>query len=470
MSTPNEQYRPAFHFTPEANWMNDPNGLVRVAGEYHLFYQYYPGATVWGPMHWGHAKSADLVRWERLPIALCPDPLGWIFSGSCVVDTDDSAGFGAGAMVAVFTYHNDAIKKEGRDDAESQGLAYSLDGGKSWTKYAGNPVLDNSGEADFRDPKAFRNETTGLWNLILAAGDRMKIYSSTNLREWKHESDFLPPVRNFSGVWECPDLFPLKADGETKWVMLASQTSGAPNSGSGTRYFVGDFDGKTFSCGADSRWLDWGKDFYAAATWNGVPNDRRILIGWMSNWQYAAKTPTKAWRSAMTLPRELGLKRQAGAYALVQKPAPEYEDRVTETFCAPDATTPFRAELNCPGVDIAFAFDGAAGGLSVELANDAGESFRIECDGETIQADRRASGQTDFSDDFAPGLQTMELGEPLRNVRIILDTASVELFVNSGSRVLTNQVFPGHFYTRLSIAARAPVALHDVRIGRVEKN
>ena len=470
MSMPNEQYRPAFHFTPEANWMNDPNGLVRVAGEYHLFYQYYPSATVWGPMHWGHAKSTDLVRWERLPIALYPDPLGWIFSGSCVVDADDSAGFGAGAMVAVFTYHNDAIKKTGRDNAESQGLAYSLDGGKSWTKYAANPVLDNSGEVDFRDPKAFRNDATGRWNLILSGGDRMKFYSSTNLREWKHESDFFPPVANFSGVWECPDLFPLKAGGETKWIMLANQTSGAPNGGSGTRYFVGDFDGKAFTYGAGSGWLDWGKDFYAAATWNGVPDNRRILIGWMSNWQYAAKTPTAAWRSAMTLPRELGLERREGTYALVQKPASEYETRVAKTFYAPHATTPFCAKLDYAEIDIAFTIDGASDGLSIELANDAGESFILECDGATIWADRRSSGKTDFSDDFAPGLQTMELGEPLRDVRIILDASSVELFVNLGSRVLTNQVFPEHFYTKLSITARTPVVLHDVRIGRVETN
>lgn len=467
MSIPEERYRPAFHFTPAANWMNDPNGLVRVAGEYHLFYQYYPGATVWGPMHWGHAKSADLVRWERLPTALYPDPLGWIFSGSCVVDADDSAGFGAGAMVAVFTYHNDAIKKAGRDNAESQGLAYSLDGGKSWTKYALNPVLDNSGEADFRDPKAFRNEATGRWNLILAAGDRMKIYSSSNLREWKHESDFFPPVGHFTGVWECPDLFPLEAEGGTKWVMLASQTSGAPNGGSGTRYFVGDFDGKAFTGGAGDGWLDWGKDCYAAATWNGADDGRRIMIGWMSNWQYAAKTPTGPWRGAMTLPRELALARREGTLALVQKPALEYEASVAETFRAAGATTPFRAKLDRPGADIAFSIDGAADGITIALANDSGESFLIECDGETIRADRRASGKTDFSDDFAPGRQTMRLGEPLRDVRIVLDAASVELFANAGLGVLTNQVFPERRYTDIEITARAPVALRDFRIGGV---
>jgi fructan beta-fructosidase len=329
-------------------------------------------------------------------------------------------------------------------------------------------VLDNSGEADFRDPKAFRNERTGLWNLILAAGDRMKIYSSQNLREWKHESDFFPLAPNFSGVWECPDLFPIETDGEMKWIMLASQTSGAPNGGSGTRYFIGDFDGKNFTCDSGEGWLDWGKDFYAAATWNEVPDGRRILIGWMSNWQYAAKTPTETWRSAMTLPREIGLERRSETFALVQKPSLEYEDRVTETFYAPSAATPFRANLDCAEIDISFAIDGAADLILIELANDAGESFLIECDGETIYADRRASGQTDFSDDFAPELQTMELGEPIRDVRIILDTASVELFVNSGSRVLTNQVFPGHFYTSLSVTARAPIALHDVRIGRVK--
>jgi len=242
----NESYRLQFHFTPPSKWMNDPNGLVYLNGKYHLFYQYYPDGIVWGPMHWGHAVSSDLLHWEHLPIALYPDKLGWIFSGSTVIDKNNTAGFGKNAMVAIFTYHNDEIWKAGNKNTESQGIAYSLDEGKTWTKYKENPVLNNSGEQDFRDPKVFWNEAIQKWNMVLAVGDKIKIWSSANLKQWQFESDFKPQNDlNDMGVWECPDLFPMKLpSGETKWVMIVNHGDKAPNGGSGTRYFVGNFDGK----------------------------------------------------------------------------------------------------------------------------------------------------------------------------------------------------------------------------------
>lgn len=449
MKTP-ERYRPAFHFTPEANWMNDPNGLVWIGGRYHLFYQYYPDGVVWGPMHWGHATSADLLDWERLPVALSPDRIGWIFSGSAVVDRDNTAGFGAGALVAIFTYHDDTIARQGRYDTESQGIAWSLDGGRSWTKYAGNPVLANSGERDFRDPKVFRNARIGRWNMILAAGDRMKIYSSSNLTDWRHESDFIPRAEGFSGVWECPDLFPMKADDGEKWVLVASQTDNAPNGGSGTRWFTGDFNGREFSNQSDPVWLDYGKDLYAAVTFNDAPDGRRILLGWMSNWQYAAKTPTEGWRGAMTLPRELELIREGGFWRLRQSLAPSWTSALKTVFEAAETKLPFRREgLDLSRTEISFTLEAAD--LRISLSNASGDTVVIESIDQTVSFDRRKSGNTDFSEDFAPGCQTMPLDGKLRDVRLILDASSVELLVNGGSRSMTNLVFPETPYTVISI-------------------
>ncbi|MEY4375598.1 MAG: hypothetical protein RJB26_148, partial [Pseudomonadota bacterium] len=244
------QYRPAFHFTPQAHWMNDPNGMVFVNGEYHLFFQHYPEDTVWGPMHWGHAKSRDLLHWEELPIALYPDERGWIFSGSVVVDTANTSGFGRDGIapwVAIFTHHDGAGEKAGRVDIESQSLAYSLDGGTTWTKYAGNPVLPSPGTRDFRDPKVFRHGPSGRWVMSLATKDRITFFSSANLKEWRKESDFGVALGAHGGVWECPDLFPITFEGKTRWVLLVSLNPGGPNGGSATQYFVGDFDGKNFT-------------------------------------------------------------------------------------------------------------------------------------------------------------------------------------------------------------------------------
>jgi fructan beta-fructosidase len=333
-----EDYRPQFHFTPEEKWMNDPNGLVYNNGVYHLFYQYHPDSTVWGPMHWGHAVSEDMMKWHHKPVALFPDEHGFIFSGSAVIDQNNTAGFGTDdnpAMVAIFTYHNMAGEQAGTKDFQTQGIAYSLDNGDSWTKYEGNPVVENTGIKDFRDPKVFWNEQEKNWTMLLVAGDHLQIWSSPNLKTWKKVSEFGKDTGAHGGVWECPDLFPLKIEGsdEVKWVLLISINPGAPNGGSGTQYFIGDFDGKTFTTDqTENRWIDLGRDNYAGVTYNEAPNNERIFIGWMSNWDYAGDTPTEKWRSAMTVPRELTLRKVGDDVSLFNYPVTAFEKYVALAY------------------------------------------------------------------------------------------------------------------------------------------
>ncbi|MDH5381668.1 MAG: glycoside hydrolase family 32 protein, partial [Cyclobacteriaceae bacterium] len=296
-----EKYRPQYHFTPPSQWMNDPNGMVYYEGEYHLFYQHYPDSNVWGPMHWGHAVSKDMVSWEHLPIALYPDTLGYIFSGSAVIDWNNSSGLGNDLhppMVAIFTYHNPIGAEEGRIDYQTQGLAYSLDKGRTWTKYENNPVLKNPGIIDFRDPNVAWNETLQQWVMILAVKDHIEIYTSPNLIAWEKQSEFGQTIGGHGGVWECPDLFTLTDNnGIERWVMLLSINPGGPQGGSATQYFIGNFDGKTFTpMDSITRWVDHGADNYAGVTWSDIPKSdgRRLFMGWMSNWQYANVVPTYA--------------------------------------------------------------------------------------------------------------------------------------------------------------------------------
>ncbi|MEL6134314.1 MAG: glycoside hydrolase family 32 protein, partial [Bacteroidota bacterium] len=331
-----EPHRPQYHFSPDSMWMNDPNGMVYFEGEYHLFYQHYPDSTVWGPMHWGHAVSEDLVHWEHLPIALYPDSIGLIFSGSAVIDWENTAGFQkveTPAMVAIYTYHNMEGEQSGQNDFQTQGIAYSLDKGRTWTKYAGNPVITNPGIRDFRDPKVFWHGGIQRWVMIFASGDRVRLYHSPDLKEWVEVSAFGADQGSHGGVWECPDLFPLYVDGDSsrlKWVMLVSLGNGGPNGGSATQYFIGDFDGTNFTNDnpADQvLWLDYGKDNYAGVTYSDILREdgRRIFIGWMSNWQYATKVPTYPWRSAMTLARTLDLKETNAGIRLVSLPVKEQQ-------------------------------------------------------------------------------------------------------------------------------------------------
>lgn len=321
-----EPYRPQIHFSPQAHWMNDPNGLVYFQHQYHLFYQYYPESTVWGPMHWGHAISKDMIHWKHLPIALYPDKLGYIFSGSAVVDVKNTSGLGRNGktpLVAIYTNHDPEGEKKGSDTYQNQSLAYSLDAGKTWIKYNHNPVLKNPGIKDFRDPKVSWYEPQQKWIITLATQDHISFYSSKNLIDWKKESEFGKTIGAHGGVWECPDLFPLNDQGKKVWVLLVSINPGGPNGGSATQYFTGEFDGNVFTpYKTDTRWIDYGPDDYAGVTWSNT-GDRKVFLGWMSNWLYGTSVPTDKWRSAMTVPRELSLLNKNGNYYLQSKPVKE---------------------------------------------------------------------------------------------------------------------------------------------------
>jgi fructan beta-fructosidase len=462
-----EQYRPQFHFSPEANWMNDPNGMVYFEGEYHLFYQYYPDSNVWGPMHWGHAVSTDLVRWQHLPVALYPDSLGYIFSGSAVVDKNNTSGLGttdSPAMVAVYTYHNPVLEKSGSNAFQSQGIAYSTDKGRTWAKYAGNPVLKSPEIKDFRDPKVFWHNETNKWIMILAVQDRVHFYSSTNLINWTFESEFGKETGAHGGVWECPDLFPMKVDGNvSKWVMLVSINPGGPSSGSATQYFVGEFDGHSFTDETDGdRWVDWGRDNYAGVTWSNVPESdgRRLFLGWMSNWQYATVVPTFVWRSAMTVPRELILKNDNQDYLLFSFPVKEMEMLRSDNPVFMNSKSISGATvINPDGIDLnqcEMILEFNTGNTAVDsfgilLANDQGEKLTITCSGksEQIIIDRSSAGSSLFSKEFAGSAKApYQVGNKVQ-FRLLIDAASVELFVDGGKLVMTNLVFPAKKYDNL---------------------
>jgi sucrose-6-phosphate hydrolase SacC (GH32 family) len=313
-----ESFRPRVHFTPYRNWMNDPNGLLYYKGKYHLFYQHNPQGNLWGNMSWGHATSSDLLHWEHLPVAIGCDETYGIFSGSAVVDYTNSSGLGTvenPPMVAIYTAHN----HDGSH--QSQHIAYSLDEGVTWTKYADNPVLD-LGMKDFRDPKVTYEEATHTWLMTVAKPEEFKIsfFRSHNLKQWEHLSDF-GPLGATGGCWECPDLFSLEINGARKWVLIVSLNPGGYSGGSGTQYFIGEWEGQSFTPDStDTRWIDHGRDNYAGVTFNNHPEGKRIFLGWMSNWIYADKYPTELWRSSMTLPRELSLQLVDGELSLISTP------------------------------------------------------------------------------------------------------------------------------------------------------
>nr|WP_288978513.1 glycoside hydrolase family 32 protein [uncultured Allomuricauda sp.] len=471
-----EKYRPQFHFTPEENWMNDPNGLVYHNGYYHLFYQYYPDDTVWGPMHWGHAKSKDLLHWEHLPIALYPDSLGYIFSGSAVVDKNNTAGFGENALVAIFTYHNPEIENKGSDRFQTQGIAYSTDGGETWDKYTGNPVLQNPGIRDFRDPKVFWNDQKSKWQMVLAAKDHVQFYESVNLKDWSLISKFGFNDDPLLGVWECPDLFKLKVDGteEEKWVLIVSHGGeSAPNGGSGTRYFVGEYDGTTFTTDQkESQWLDYGTDNYAGVTYNNTPDKKRILIGWMSNWNYATKTPTEKWRSAMTLPRELELMKKNQGYLLKSKLIDAFE-KMTSLVPAnelmgvyPTDFTYEELSQSLLSLDVSIKDS-----LRIELSNHSGDKYVMgyEMANGIFYVDRGQAGNSDFSEPYEKtSRQTMDIGSQEKlSLQIAIDASSIEIFINDGEYVMTTQVFPKHKFTEFKILNPEKITINDFFLDKV---
>lgn len=449
----NEPFRPQYHFTPATNWMNDPNGMVYYEGEYHLFYQHHPHSNIWGPMHWGHAISTDMIHWEHQPIALFPDEHGTIFSGSAVADIHNTSGLGTKEnppLVAIFTYHDVKAKQEGKLDFQTQGIAYSTDKGRTWTKYESNPVLKNPGIKDFRDPKVSwfgDKEDNGKWIMTLAVKDKISFYSSPNLIDWQHESDFNPAWGAYGGVWECPDLFELPtADGGTKWVLLVSINPGAPNGGSGTQYFVGDFDGKNFNVEGDQvKWLDYGADNYAGVTWSNIPQSdgRRLFMGWMSNWTYANTVPTEVWRSATTLPRSLELITHEGDNLLASRPVKELGKlRVSsETMAGNDLT------LSNELVEIELEI--SEENFEVILSNNQGNRIIIGKNETGIYLDRGQSGLTEFNEEFKTLHNAPDLGLQYKKLKLFIDRSSIEVFFNDGELVMSELVFPNSPYTRL---------------------
>ena len=473
-----EKYRPQFHFTPKVNWMNDPNGLVFQNGNYHLFYQYYPDSTVWGPMHWGHARSKDLLHWVHRPIALYPDSLGYIFSGSAVIDKNNTAGFGKDAMVAIYTYHDPLKEKEGSILFQTQGIAYSNDEGDTWKKYENNPVIENPGIKDFRDPKVFWNEEKAIWQMVLVAKDHVQFYESYNLKEWKKISDFRIDDQPPLGVWECPDLFKLNVEGsqEEKWVLIISHGTGAPNGGSGTRYFIGDYNGTTFTTNQkESLWIDYGTDNYAGVTFNNEPNNKRIFIGWMSNWDYATTTPTESWRSAMTLPRELSVVKEAETYYL-KSSLIEGLSSLAKSISRVEVTgnIPYNFKYDNLQSSI-ITFDAEVQEkLLITFSNDKKESFHISYNKKDggIKLDRSHSGQIDFSEKYrSSSKQTMHIGsKDSLSFKIVLDASSIEIFINNGRFVMTNQIFPNEPFNNFEIVPKENVKINNFKIQRLRKS
>ncbi|SDP28177.1 fructan beta-fructosidase [Mucilaginibacter sp. OK268] len=468
-----EQYRPQVHFSPKAHWINDPNGMVYFNHTYHLFFQYYPKDIIWGPMHWGHAISKDLMHWTELPIALYPDSLGYIFSGSAVVDSNNTSGFGKKGkipMVAIFTHHDPKGEKAGTEVFQNQSIAYSLDNGTTWTKYSGNPVLKNPGIRDFRDPKVMWYAKQKKWVMTLATKDHITFYSAPDLKNWKKESEFGLRVGAHGGVWECPDLFPLKLNGKTYWILVVNLNPGGPNGGSATQYFAGSFDGNKFiPIDSNTRWLDYGPDEYAGITWSNT-GSRKIFLGWMSNWQYANQVPTQTWRNAMTIPRELELQQSKGKVLLASKPVAELKNSYTKTIALKqlqiDKTIDLSSRISSFKSQYVLKLRlKQLQDYSIKLSNKNGEELLIGYDEGKDQyfIDRTKAGKTDFQKDFAgrftaPRLTTAKNS----NITIVVDKTSVELFADGGLTAMTAVYFPSGDLNNLALSTSGKLTIDNL--------
>ncbi len=463
-TTNREKYRPAFHHTPLYGWMNDPNGMFHKDGKWHLYYQYNPYGSKWQNMTWGHSVSTDLLHWEHKPEAIKPNGLGAVFSGSCVVDKENTAGFGKDAVVALYT---------SAATSQIQSLASSTDDGTTFDIYPGNPVITLESEA--RDPKVFWNNETKEWNLSLAHAldHEMLFFTSPDLKNWTLSGNFGKGLGAQDGVWECPDLFelPVEGTGEKKWVLICNINPDGPFGGSGTQYFVGSFDGKTFKADTDkdgnvaTKWLDYGKDHYATVSWSDAPSGRRTAIGWMSNWQYAAEVPTLQFRSANTLPREIGLfQGPDGEIYASSAPSPEVDalrgDLVKKAGKISAGKSPRTIALPEANDGICeILLDIEAGKNSVTdltLANEAGDKvvMTYDANAHTLSFDRTHSGVVDFSQDF-PAITVTPTHETSGKIslRIFVDRSSIEVFGDDGRFVMTNLVFPTSPYSTLSVAS-----------------
>ncbi len=439
-TTNREQYRPAYHHTPLYGWMNDPNGMFYKDGIWHLYYQWNPYGSQWENMTWGHSTSRDLIHWEAQPAALEMDWLGSIFSGSCVTNGND--------VVAFYT---------SAGHHQTQSMAVSKDGGRTFEKFGGNPVLTTSDIPDFRDPKAFWNEKAKVWNLILAAGQEMRIYSSKNLKEWKYESSFGKEYGNHSGVWECPDLFPITYHPspdttETKWVLICNINPGGPFGGSATQYFIGQFDGRKFTCESMpkvTKWLDYGKDHYATVSFYNAPEQRRVVLAWMSNWQYANQVPTKQYRSANSIPRDLGLFQFGEETYVSVVPSKEMLALRGEKVKKPTETCEMVVDLKNQ--------------TEMVLSNTKGEEvvMRYDAQKQTFTMDRTKSGDVSFSEAF-PCETTAPTHGAIKQLRIFVDRCSIEAFDADGKMAITNLVFPSEPYNTIKVKG-GKVTIYDIK-------
>ena len=432
-TTNREKFRPTYHHTPAYGWMNDPNGMFYKDGEWHLCYQYNPYGSLWENMTWGHSVSKDLIHWEALPNAVEPDAIGTIFSGSAVVDKNNTAGYGKDAIVVFYT---------SAAEAQTQSMAYSTDGGRTFTKYEKNPVI-TSNVPDFRDPHMFWYEPTQKWIMLLAAGQEMQIYSSPNLKDWTMESSFGREYGNHDGVWECPDLMPLtvRGTGQTKWMLVCNINPGGPFGGNATQYFIGQFDGHKFTCESKpevTKWMDYGKDHYATVTFDNAPEGRHVAIAWMSNWQYANQVPTKQFRSANSLPRDLDL----------------FVDG-NETYCG---VIPSKEVDALRGQKIKNLSDACElvvdvkGTMELTLSNMKGEQvvMTYNAQKQTFAMDRRQSGDVSFSEAF-PAVTVAPTHGNLKQLRIFIDHSSIEAFASDGKMAMTNLVFPSEPYNTIKV-------------------
>ncbi|WP_339180765.1 glycoside hydrolase family 32 protein [Oceanobacillus sp. FSL W7-1293] len=449
-----EKHRPQLHFTPKENWMNDPNGLVYYEGEYHLFYQYNPHGNDHANMNWGHATSTDLYHWEEHGVALAPDELGTIFSGSAVVDKNNTSGLfesDAGGLVAIFT-HDGA--------SQQQSIAYSEDKGRTWIKYEGNPVIPNTEIKDFRDPKVSWHEESKQWVMVLACGDHIQFYGSPNLIDWTYLSSFGKEYPSYIGVWECPDLLYLPVENSSKkeWILIVSINADGPNGGSAVYYFTGSFDGKEFHPNEtpqdELKWADAGKDFYAAVSWDNTEDT--YWVGWMNNWQYAGVVPVSPWRSAMSLARKLSLFEKDGSLLLKQEAITADNSR-EEVSYKDETVHPGKPESyeisDTAQVDLQVSTASASTKWSVQLVTDQDEAFRLELDyKEDAYTFYRTDGLVDFSADFPKEIKGSLHGMDVQNLKVIIDRSSAEVFLNDGLTVSTNLIYPEGTVTKLEIS------------------
>ncbi len=464
--TSNDLYKPAYHFTPDSNWINDPNGLVYLDGEYHLFYQYNPFGVKWGHMSWGHSVSKDLVHWQKLPVALLEDKnqhdndTAMIFSGSAVMDKNNSSGFGTlqnPPMVAIYTSFVHGGRYKGSNDyiekAQSQSIAYSIDKGRTFKKYDGNPVLDIN-SLDFRDPKVFWYEPESKWVLALVKSDRQEVwfYESKNLKAWNYMSRW-GRAGNTATVWECPDLFelPVLGTNEKKWILMLS--AGHPQEKfAGMQYFVGDFNGKTFTPikkYEEADYLDFGKDYYAAVTYNDAPNNQRIAIGWLNSWAYANDIPTgNVWRGAYAVPRLLSLKKEANDYFLYQQPVKEFDLNTKETFELPLQIVDGKFNVDYRGnvYEMELLIEplkAKEAGIKILQSKNEGTVIKYDVATQQLLFDRTKSGNVSFNRRF-PSVEKApcKLHDGKLKLKILVDKCIVEVFINDGKTTLTDLVFP----------------------------